>query len=141
MKWILTMACWLALGSHGGILMVGETKAQLVFFREKEFLGGSFPLKINGVLVTNWAPGRYFRVTIPPGKLHLSTLGTRVAGAEIQGHQVLDLEVQAGQTYYIKAFQIVDIYTSELHLKPVSEAKAKAEMRNLKPDNHAKTNL
>jgi hypothetical protein len=140
MKWLLSIVGWLVAGLPGEA--PPEATAELVFYREREFLAGAFPLKINDVKVADWGPGRYFRVLVPPGKLQISTVGNPFRERDAQGTpQLLGLEAQAGQVYYIKAYLVVDIFTKELHLKLVSPAKAQAEMRGLKLDKNAKTSL
>jgi hypothetical protein len=140
MKWLLVIAGWLVVGLPGEA--PPEAPAELVFYREKEFLSGAFPLKINDVKVADWGPGRYFRVQVPPGRLRLSTVSDPARERGAQGTpQLLELEAQAGKVYYIKAYLVVDIFTNELHLKLVSPAKAQAEMRGLKLDKNAKTSL
>jgi hypothetical protein len=137
MKWILGLVTWLAVSNLAQ--PQAEAPAELVFYREKEFLGNSFFLHINGHKMADWSPGRYFRVLVAPGKYHLSTVVPQ-AERDAQGSpQLLDLEVQAGQVYYLKAYQVVDIFTNELHLKLVDAGKAQREMKGLKLDKDAKT--
>jgi hypothetical protein len=146
MKWILGLVTWLAVSNLAQ--PQADATAELVFYREKEFLGKSFLLSVNGQKVTNWSPGRYFRLQVPPGKLQVSTLNDNFfVGAPLGTPrweitpQVLDLEAQPGQVYYIKGYQMVDIFTNELHLKQVDASKAQREMKGLKLDKDAKTSL
>ncbi|RFP64363.1 DUF2846 domain-containing protein [Hymenobacter lapidiphilus] len=103
-----------------------STPARLVIYRQREFYGTSYAIKINdkqwGSLPTN----RYLQLEVAPGRVKIESVSYP------SDNQITRLEVQAGRTYYIKAVEEVDFLTRTLLMAPVSEEQGQRETQRLK---------
>ncbi|WP_396615826.1 DUF2846 domain-containing protein [Lysobacter soli] len=91
-------------------------KAQIVFFREPKFVGAAIGFKVRegenelGKLRS----GKYFVANVEPGKHEYNMHG--------ETKDVLTLEVEAGETYYVQASIGMGIVAGRPNLSPSDEA-------------------
>src|ERR671932_1963969 len=108
-------------------------QARLIIYRQREFGGSTYDIKINdkqhGALPTN----RYLQIDMTPGRVKLESAKDYFADS-----QTLWLTLQAGQTYYVKAVEDIDFLSRTLLMAPISPEQAQRELSKLKP---AKTGL
>ncbi|MET4108371.1 hypothetical protein [Hymenobacter sp. UYP22] len=119
-----------------GLLSSGRAAAQaapgpaarLVVYREREFGGNTYTLKLNDKV---WGPlpaNRYVQLEVPPGRTKLESVKDYFSE-----NQTVWLEVQPGRTYFVKAVEEVDFLTRTLLMVPVREEQARRELLRLKP--------
>lgn len=74
----------------------GET-GTVVFFREKKMMGAaiSFKVRENGVELCKLGSGKFCTVTLPVGKHEFAV--------QTEAKDLLTLEVESGETYYVQA--------------------------------------
>ena len=91
-------------------------KGQVVFFRPSSFRGGMiwFNVRENGVALGKLTSGVYFVKVTDPGA-HTYTAAT-------ENHNVLHLEVDDGETYYIKGSITMGLLIGEANMSPSDEA-------------------
>ncbi|MGM9511690.1 DUF2846 domain-containing protein [Larkinella sp. GY13] len=102
--------------------------ARLIIYRQREFAGNAFEVKVNeknqGFLPTN----RYLELTLDAGRVKIET------GRDyFSDPQTLWLTLQADRTYYVKAVEEVDFLSRTLLLAPIKETQALEELRTVKP--------
>jgi len=91
-------------------------KAQIVFFRESKFVGGAIGFKVRegenelGKLRS----GKYFVANVEPGKHEYNVHG--------ETKDVLTIEVEAGETYYVLGSLGMGIVAGRPNLSPSDEA-------------------
>ncbi|GAB3266236.1 hypothetical protein GCM10027347_34110 [Larkinella harenae] len=107
--------------------------AQLILYREKTFiweLGTAYPFKINDQKVGKLSSKRYVQLPLMPGRVKIEFYGDYFSNS-----RPLWLQVQPGQTYYVKAVVDVDFLTATLLMVPVSPQQARQEIKRMKPEN------
>ncbi|OGX82760.1 DUF2846 domain-containing protein [Hymenobacter coccineus] len=129
MKALVLAAAWLLLGSRAeGPPPAQGSPAHLVIYRQREFEGDTYTIRINdkkmGALPTN----RYLQLDLPPGRVKIES-----AQGYFSENQTVQLDAQSGRTYYVKAVEEVDFLTRALLLAPVSEAQGQRELQGIKP--------
>jgi hypothetical protein len=101
-------------------------KGQIVFFREKKFTGSAIRYKVRegqaelGKLIS----GSYFVVNVEPGQ------HTYVVHSEAK--DVLTLEVEAGETYYVIGTITMGLFAGHPNLSPSDQATFDAMLAKLK---------
>ncbi len=88
----------------------------MVFFRPRGYSGALvwFNVRENGVALGKLTPGVYFvKITDP---------GTHTFTAATENHNVLHLEVDDGETYYVKGTITMGFFVGEANMAPSDEA-------------------
>lgn len=103
-------------------------KARVVFFRDNVFQGSAISYKIrtgpnNEVVLGTLSSGVYFSVDADPGD-HLFTAAT-------EARDGLKIEVEAGETYFVRGTVVVGAWVGQPNLAPSD--KATFEAMTLKP--------
>lgn len=103
-----------------------EGMAKVVFFRPKKFVGGgvNFKVRENDVELGRLRNGNYFMIDVSPGK------HTYTVHSEAKDH--LNLELDAGETFFVKGSVTMGVLVGRPNLSPSSEAEFRAEAK-LKP--------
>jgi hypothetical protein len=102
--------------------------ARVIIYRNREFFGGGYDIKINDKSQGLLPPNRYLQVDLPPGRVKIESGGTYFTDK-----RPLWLETQPGRTYYIKAVEEVDFLTNILLMAPMPDEQAQRELRGVKP--------
>lgn len=102
-------------------------KGQIVFFREKKFVGGAVSYKVRegenelGKL----SNGTYFVSVVEPGA-HEYTVHS-------EAKDILNLEVEAGETYYVTGGITMGVFAGRPNLSPSDQAAFDTLAGKLKP--------
>lgn len=102
-------------------------KGQIVFFREKKFVGGAVSYKVRegenelGKL----SNGTYFVYVAEPGA-HEYTVHS-------EAKDILNLEVEAGETYYVTGGITMGVFAGRPNLSPSDQASFDALVGKIKP--------
>lgn len=120
---------WLFVSSGAAAAQVAPaTQARLVVYRQREFGGNPYTLKLNdkvwGVLPTN----RYLQADLPPGRIKLTA-----ATDYFSESQTLWVTLRAGRTYYVKAVEDVDFMTRTLLIALMTDEQGQREWQGTKP--------
>ncbi len=93
-----------------------QDKAQIVFFRESKFVGGAIGFKVREgeAELGKLRSGKYFVSTVEPGKHEYNVHG--------ETKDVLTIEVEAGETYYVLGSLGMGIVAGRPNLSPSDEA-------------------
>jgi hypothetical protein len=88
----------------------------VVFFREKKFAGGGVRYKVreNGVELCKLKSGSYCTVSVPVGK--------HAYEVHSEAKDVLSLEVESGETYYVLGGISVGLFAGRPNLSPSTKA-------------------
>ncbi len=129
MKARLLLPAWLLLSSWAEVPAPAQgDPAHLIIYREREFAGSTYFIKVNdqkrGELPTN----RYLQVDVPAGRVKVESVLSYFSE-----NQTVQLDAQPGRTYYVKAVEDMDFLSSTLLLAPVSEAQGQREVQGIKP--------
>ncbi|BDU17989.1 DUF2846 domain-containing protein [Lysobacter auxotrophicus] len=91
-------------------------KAQIVFFRESKFVGGAIGFKVRegDTELGKLRSGKYFVANVEPGKHEYNVHG--------ETKDVLTMEVEAGETYYVLGSLGMGIVAGRPNLSPSDEA-------------------
>ena len=91
-------------------------KAQIVFFRESKFAGGALGFKVREgeQELGKLRSGNYFILQVTPGK-HTYTVHS-------EAKDDLNMEVDAGETYYVKFSLSMGFFAGHPHLAPSDKA-------------------
>jgi hypothetical protein len=91
-------------------------KAQIVFFRESKFVGGAIGFKVREgeTELGKLRSGKYFVANVEPGKHEYNVHG--------ETKDVLTIEVEAGETYYVLGSLGMGIVAGRPNLSPSDEA-------------------
>lgn len=91
-------------------------KGQVVFFRESKFAGAAIGFKVRegDTELGKLRSGNYFVATVEPGKHEYNVHG--------ETKDVLALEVEPGETYYVKASISMGFLAGRPNLAPSDEA-------------------
>ncbi len=100
---------------------------QVVFFRERKFTGGGVRFKVreNGEELGKLASGVYFVHVTPPGP-HEYVVHS-------ESEDVLTLEVEDGETYYVQGSITMGLLVGRPNLSPADEVAFAAAAPRLKP--------
>jgi len=103
----------------------------VVFFRESKFVGGGMSYKVreNGVEICKLKNGSYCTVKVPVGK--------HVYDVHSEAKDVLNLEVESGETYYVVGSLSVGVLAGHPNLSPSSKDTFEGLQKKLK-DNTGK---
>ena len=113
--------------TNGSIGAPPAGKGQVVFFREKKFVGGAVGYKVRegenelGKL----SNGTYFVSFVEPGA-HEYTVHS-------EAKDILNLEVEAGETYYVTGGITIGVFAGRPNLSPSDQAAFDALAGKLKP--------
>ncbi len=101
-------------------------KGTIVFFREKKFAGAAVGYKVreNDVELGRLRNGSYFTIQVTPGQ-HQYTVHS-------EAKDILTLEVEAGETYYVVGGITVGVLAGRPNLSPSSAAAFEAVKGELK---------
>jgi hypothetical protein len=93
-----------------------QDKAQIVFFRESKFVGGAIGFKVREgeAELGKLRSGKYFVANVEPGKHEYNVHG--------ETKDVLTMEVEAGETYYVLGSLGMGIVAGRPNLSPSNEA-------------------
>lgn len=93
-----------------------EGKGQIVFFREKKFAGAAIRFKVREgqTELGKLSSGTYFVLAVEPGA-HEYTVHS-------EAKDVLNLEVEAGETYYVSGAITMGILAGRPNLSPSDQA-------------------
>lgn len=93
-----------------------QDKAQIVFFRESRFAGAAIGFKVRegDAELGKLRSGKYFVATVEPGKHEYNVHG--------ETKDVLSIEVEAGETYYVLGSLGMGIIAGRPNLSPSDEA-------------------
>lgn len=112
-----------------GAAVVGQPEpgmAQVVFFRASKFAGAAIKVSVFegdkplGVLKS----GRYFVVSVAPG--------THTYSVDGKGKDPLNLEVEAGETYYVNGSISMGFMKGNANLSPSDAAAYQAELKDMR---------
>lgn len=104
-----------------------EGKGQVVFFREKKFAGAAINYKVreNDVELGKLSSGSYF--------IHVTDPGTHEYVVHSEAKDILNLEVEAGETYYAIGTITMGIVAGRPNLSPSDQATFESMAGKLKP--------
>ncbi len=102
--------------------------ATVIIYRQREFQGGGYGLKLNGKHVGYLPQNRSLKAIIPAGLVKIES-----EGAYLSDVKMVFFTAEPGQTYYIKAVEDIDFMTRALLMARVSEEQAKRELSRIKP--------
>jgi hypothetical protein len=102
--------------ANGVISAPPAGKGQIVFFREKKFTGAAIRFKVRegDTELGKLSNGVYFVVPVDPG--------THTYTVHSEAKDVLTLEVEAGETYYVKGSVSMGFLAGHPNLSPSDEA-------------------
>lgn len=100
----------------GAIGAPPEGKGQIVFFREKKFTGSLIRFKVREgeTELGKLSNGVYFVVPVEPG--------THTYTVHSEAKDVLTMEVEPGETYYVKGSIAMGVFAGRPNLSPSDEA-------------------
>ena len=116
-----------AASTEGAIAPPPAGKGQIVFFRERKFVGGAISYKVRegenelGKL----SNGTYFVSVVDPGA-HEYTVHS-------EAKDILNLEVEAGETYYVTGGISMGVFAGRPNLSPSDQTAFDALAGKLKP--------
>ena len=93
-----------------------EGTATVIFFRPRKFVGAAIGFKVreNGTEMGKLRNGKYFSLKVKPG--------THAYDVHGETKDVLTLEVEAGQTYYVQGTLGVGIVAGRPNLSPSDQS-------------------
>ncbi|RRA99919.1 DUF2846 domain-containing protein [Larkinella rosea] len=133
MKTLLISLLVLVFWQHADGQPAQTEPAQLIIYREKEFLSGlgtAYAFKINGQKAAELSPNRYVQLPVTPGRIKIEFYSDYFTDS-----RPLWLKVEAGQTYYVKTVVEVDFLSSVMLMALVESQQARKELRRMKPEN------
>ena len=98
----------------------------VVFFREKKFAGAAISYKVreNGVELCKLKSGTYCTLQVPVGKHSYEV--------HSEAKDVLTLEVESGETYYVVGAMSVGVFAGRPNLSPSTKAAYDAALGKMK---------
>lgn len=110
-----------------GIAAPPEGKGQIVFFRESKFVGGAISYKVREgeTELGKLSNGSYFVYVAEPGP-HAYTVHS-------EAKDVLNLEVEAGETYFVSGGVSMGVLAGRPNLSPSTQSAYAAVAAKLKP--------
>ncbi len=103
-------------------------QARLIIYRQREFGGNNYGIRLNDRKLGTLSTNRFLQVDLPPGRVKIESVKDYFSE-----NQQLLLNLQPGQTYYVKAVEDIDFLTRTLLMAPMKPEQAERELRNLKP--------
>lgn len=129
MKAPVLLPLWLLLSGGNEVPQPAQSNpAHLIIYRQREFDGSPYTIRINDQKWGELPTKRYLQLDLPPGRVKIESAKDYFAE-----NQTVQLDMQAGRTYYVKAVEEVDFLTRTLLLAPVSVAQGQRELQGLKP--------
>lgn len=121
-----TTAAAAATTGNALIAAAPQDKAQIVFFRESKFVGAAIGFKVREgeTELGKLRSGKYFVATVEPGKHEYNVHG--------ETKDVLTMEVEAGETYYVLGSLGMGIVAGRPNLSPSDEATFVSMSKKLK---------
>lgn len=113
--------------TNGLVGAPADGMGQIVFFREKKFVGAAVKYKVREgeTELGKLGSGTYFVASVPPGT-HQYTVHS-------EAKDVLTLEVEAGETYYVLGSITMGVLAGRPNLSPSDEATFNSMAKELKP--------
>lgn len=114
-------------GQANGIANPPEGKGQIVFFRDKKFTGGaiSYIVREGEEELGKLSNGSYF--------VHVAEPGAHAYTVHSEAKDVMNLEVEAGETYYVVGSVSMGILAGRPNLSPADQAAFDALSDKIKP--------
>jgi hypothetical protein len=135
MKAPVLVQAWLLMSGWTGALQLPQpSPAHLVIYRQREFGGNTYDIKINGQKWGALPTNRYLQLDVPPGRVKIESVKDYFSE-----NQTVWLDAQPGRTYYVKAVEEVDFLTRTLLIVPMREEQGQRELQGLKPAGGART--
>lgn len=112
--------------ANGLIAAPPEGKGQIVFFREKKFAGAAVRYKVREgeTELGKLSSGSYF--------VHVTEPGAHQYTVHSEAKDVLNIEVEAGETYYVLGSVTMGIFAGRPNLSPSDEAIFSGMSKDLK---------
>lgn len=103
-----------------------EDKGQIVFYREPKFAGGAIGFKVRegDAEIGKLRSGNYFVALVEPGRHEYNVKG--------ETRDILPIEVEAGETYYVKTTVSMGILAGRPNLAPSDATNFLAVSKKLK---------
>jgi hypothetical protein len=116
-----------AAATNGVVGAPAEGMGQIVFFREKKFAGAAVKYKVREgeTELGKLSSGTYFVASVAPGT-HQYTVHS-------EAKDVLTIEVEAGETYYVQGSITMGFMAGRPNLSPSDEAVFNGMAKELKP--------
>jgi hypothetical protein len=113
--------------AHGLISPPSAGKGQVVFFRSSSFIGAAvwYTVKENGHKLGDLSNGAFFTLPADPG-VHVFTAAT-------ENKDTLRIEVEAGETYYVRGTVHMGVLVGEASISPSDEDSFEKAFRRLHP--------
>jgi len=113
--------------AHGLILPPSAGKGQVVFFRSSSFMGAGvwYTVKENGHKLGDLSNGAFFTLPADPG-VHVFTAAT-------ENKDTLRIEVEAGETYYVRGTVHMGVLVGEASISPSDEDSFEKAFKHLHP--------
>lgn len=113
--------------STGLIAAPPEGKGQIVFFREKKFTGAAINYKVRegDNELGKLSNGTYF--------VHIAEPGAHEYTVHSEAKDILNLEVDAGETYYVTGGITMGLFAGRPNLSPSDETVFNGVVNKLKP--------
>ena len=113
--------------AHGLLTPPPAGKGQVVFFRSRSMYGGAvwYTVKENGHKLGDLSSGAFFVLPEDPGA-HVFTAAT-------ENKDTLRMEVEAGETYYVRGTVQMGILVGEASIAPSDEDSFEKAFRHLHP--------
>lgn len=114
-------------GDGAGIAAPPEGKGQIVFFRDKKFTGAalSYIVRENGEELGKLSNGSYF--------VHVAEPGTHAYVVHSEAKDMLNLEVEPGETYYVVGSISMGVLAGRPNLSPSDQGTFDSLAGKLKP--------
>lgn len=108
--------------------------ATVYFYRGKQFGSAlqNFVLKADGKEICRLSVKRYVVYKGQPGKVAFSAVE---GGLAIPKKEMLELELEAGKSYYVQCDVKTGLVTTRMEMTEVTESTAKKKMEGLEADN------
>lgn len=109
--------------------------ATVYIYRGGQFFGSALNYSIfaNGEKICKLSNNRYIEYKAKPGKLSLTA---QRGGLEVFKRETgIDLDVEAGKSYYVRGDQKASITRTRLEMSEVTESTAKRDMKDMTVDN------
>ena len=120
---------WLLLGSWAAAAQAAPAnQARLVVYRQREFGGSTYTIKLNDKEWSELPTNRYLQADLPPGRIKIEA-----ATDYFSESQTLWLTLRAGRTYYVKAVEDIDFMTRTLLIALMSDEQGLREVQGIKP--------
>ena len=112
----------------------GADPATVYFYRGKQFGSAlqNFVLKADGKEICRLSVKRYVVYKGQPGKVAFSAVE---GGLAIPKKEMLELELEAGKSYYVQCDVKSGLVTTRMEMTEVTESTAKKKMEGMEADN------